>query len=92
MARRTGGPPPVFREIIEDGDYQTNLKKRAIAGILAPAVETKMWDHYFGKPAETVDLNIHEDLSAKSPQELMVLLESLKSELGELQQLKDSIH
>lgn len=92
MARKTGTAPPIFRDILEGQPYKDRLKMRAEAGILPPAVEVRMWEHVYGKPAETIDLNVHEDLASKSPEELMALVETIQNELKQLSELSASIH
>jgi len=45
--------------ILLDDDYLTTLKRRAVAGILAPAMEMMLWHYVFGKPQETVNVNVN---------------------------------
>lgn len=63
----------IVRDIIEDPDYLRNLKRRALAGVLAPAVEMMLWHYLIGKPSETVNVNVNykgEDLTKLSDEQL----------------------
>ena len=92
MARRTGTVPPLFKEIIESEAYQETLKRRAEAGILPPNQEIKMWEYYFGKPAEEIDLYLHQDFQSKSTDELLQVADRLQQELIQLRELSSTIH
>jgi hypothetical protein len=41
-------------EILEDEDYKENLKRRAVNGVLSPAIEQMLWYYLFGKPLEKI--------------------------------------
>ena len=45
------------RSILEDEAYRKNVKKRAIAGDLG-ALEVTLYHYAYGKPKETVDMNL----------------------------------
>ena len=55
-------------ELVDEPEYRANLKKRLIAGKLAPAVECMLWLYAKGKPKETVELV--DDPSRMSDEEL----------------------
>lgn len=58
-------------QILEDPNYQHNLLRRAVAGVLSPAVECMLWYYVFGKPAENINLNTERaDLSKLTGSEL----------------------
>jgi hypothetical protein len=42
--------------IVDDPDYQARLRKRALSGQLAPALEAMLWHYAKGKPAEHVEV------------------------------------
>lgn len=72
--------------IIDDEQYRSMLLLRARAGDLPPAMETMLWHYRFGKPAEHVILDLGDDLSDKTTEELDAELDSLKAELAALPQ------
>lgn len=43
--------------VLADEDYRENLKKRARAGDLAPAVECMLWHYAHGRPKEQVEVS-----------------------------------
>jgi hypothetical protein len=46
------------RRLVLDPEYQQKLKQRLLKGTLTPAVEVLLWHYAFGKPKDTVDLNV----------------------------------
>lgn len=46
------------QDLLLGEEYQANLKKRLIAGTLAPAVENTLWHYGFGKPKDSVDVSL----------------------------------
>jgi len=50
----------VVRRIIEDPEYRRNLKRRALAGILPPAMETMLWHYLYGKPQDVVKVEVED--------------------------------
>jgi hypothetical protein len=48
----------MFAHIIADPRYLESVSRRALAGKLAPAVEVRILDYVFGKPAETINATI----------------------------------
>lgn len=48
----------IVSKIIYNPDYLRQLKRRALAGVLAPAVEMMLWHYLFGKPRDIVDVNV----------------------------------
>lgn len=64
---RAGRPPGVPNKatleakeacsgLVDDPAYRKRLRRRLLAGKLAPAVETMLWHYAKGKPKETVGL------------------------------------
>jgi hypothetical protein len=61
--RTKGTPNKVTREakefcasVIDDAAYQAALRRRALTGKLAPAIECMLWYYAKGKPTESLDL------------------------------------
>lgn len=54
----------VCAAIVEDPAYRKKLRARALAGDLAPAVETMLWYYRYGKPKETVALLTEDPFAA----------------------------
>jgi hypothetical protein len=48
----------LFGHIIADPRYLESVSRRALSGKLAPAVEVRILDYVFGRPAETINANI----------------------------------
>lgn len=72
------------RKILDDEEYRTNLRRRAVAGVLAPAVEMMLWHYVYGKPQETVNVNVNhkgEDLTRISDEELTERLRELAEQM-----------
>ena len=46
------------RKIINSPEYLENLMVRAKAGNLAPGMEVMLWYYSYGKPLNTIDLNV----------------------------------
>lgn len=51
----------LVRKILESEDYLRNLRRRAIAGVLPPAVEQMLWHYLYGKPADTIKVNVSDE-------------------------------
>lgn len=51
----------IVSKILNDETYLLNLKKRALLGVLAPAMEMMLWHYMYGKPQDTVNVNISDD-------------------------------
>lgn len=85
-SRTQGAAKNIATEIIDDPQYRQMLLLRARAGDLPPAMETMLWHYRFGKPAEHVILDLGDDLSDRTPDELNAELDSLKAELAALPQ------
>ncbi len=49
-------PRAFCASIVDDPDYQARLRKRALSGQLAPALEAMLWHDAKGKPAEHVEV------------------------------------
>ena len=49
----------IANNILFDKEYLTMLKYRACSGVLAPAMEMMLWYYVFGKPQETVNVNVN---------------------------------
>jgi hypothetical protein len=50
-------------ELVDDLRYRAALKKRLIAGKLAPALETMLWYYAKGKPKERIEFGAHKSLA-----------------------------
>lgn len=60
-----------FSEIVNDPEYRKSFRARAIAGELPPAMEVLAHHYVFGKPKETIDMNVQvDDYSQLPPEEL----------------------
>jgi hypothetical protein len=71
-----------LRLFFSGGEYRASVKKRIIAGS-APTIELYFLQLLYGKPKETVDLNVtqSEDLSSLSTDELLTRLETMRQQL-----------
>lgn len=100
--RRRGRPPGrvndatlrvrnFCRAVCEDPLYQRDIIDRARTGRLG-SMEAVIWAYGYGRPRETVDLNVgrqeQEDLSSLSAEELLGRLHALKMRLEEAQELE----
>jgi hypothetical protein len=92
MARKSGSPPAFMKETAQSLEYQKNFQARAEAGILPPNLEIRMWEYCFGKPAEEIDLFLHQDFQSKSTEELLQVAASLQQELVQLRELSNTVH
>lgn len=64
--------------LLNSEEYRDNLKMRLENGLLAPALERRLWDYRFGKPEERIKLQFEgEALENKSPSELVSYIEEL---------------
>ena len=43
-------------ELVDDPAYRVKLKKRLLAGLLPPALETMLWHYAKGKPKEQAEI------------------------------------
>ena len=48
------------RRLVLEPEYQQKLRHRLLKGTLPPAVESLLWHYAFGKPKDTLDLNVEE--------------------------------
>lgn len=74
----------VIAEILDDPEYLRQLKRRALGGVLAPAVEIMLWHYMYGKPAENVNVDVtykKEDLSKLSDSELAARAKVLSEQI-----------
>lgn len=46
------------RALVEDPEYRENLRSRLVAGELPPPVECMLWHYAYGKPKETVAVEV----------------------------------
>ena len=46
------------QRLVLDPEYQQKLKQRLLNGTLQPAVEALLWHYSFGKPKDTLDVNV----------------------------------
>jgi hypothetical protein len=72
-------------EIIGDKRYRDNLKVRAIAGILPPAVEKMLWEYRFGKPVDKLDVNLSSNELRQMDESQLVA--EFENEIAELKSL-----
>lgn len=79
------------REILESDDYKASLNRRIKSDTLPPGVETMLWHYAFGKPAETLNVNMNEDLSKLSMDELLERARSLGEKIEEIKAVEDAI-
>lgn len=49
------------RDIVTDSKYLKKLRTRALRGQLKPAVEALLWYYAFGKPTETLDIDVRDN-------------------------------
>lgn len=47
--------------IVSSPEYLKNLRKRANAGIIAPAIEVMLWYYAYGKPVERSEIFVTDD-------------------------------
>ncbi len=76
----------MISKILDDPEYLVNLKRRAKAGVLAPAVEIMLWHYYYGKPQENVNVNVKtdgEDLSKLTDKQLAERMQRAADVLGQ---------
>jgi len=67
------------KDLLDDPAYIAQLKDRLENGTLSAQLEKSLWDRRFGKPAETIQLELsQESLEDKSPEQLAAYLEELK--------------
>lgn len=45
------------RRLVEDPEYQKNLKTRLLDGSAGPGVESMLWHYAYGKPKERVEVS-----------------------------------
>lgn len=82
------------RGLLEDTQYRAALKTSLLNRSIAPAVETMLWHYAYGKPADTVNLNVNsqgEDLSSLSTEELCTRAEELREALREASEAERAI-
>ena len=77
------------RRLLNDPEYQGQLRERLIKGTLPPAVETMLWAYGYGKPKETLEVSVAREpiwilppLPAKVEPELVKLEEPPKLPLA----------
>lgn len=92
MARKNGAVPKFAEDIVDDPEYLQGLKKRANLGILSPALEIKLLEYRWGKPAEEINVNLVSSYSDKSTEELLAIAAALQDELRQLREESSSIH
>lgn len=67
--------------IIESESYRRSLVARAAAGTLPPGIESMLWHYAYGKPTETIEMKVREDLSGLSDQQLAQRAEQIAAAL-----------
>lgn len=79
------------RELLESEDYKASLTRRIKTDSLPAAVETMLWYYAYGKPLESINLNVKEDLSSLGVDELLRRAKSLSDQLEEAAALEAAI-
>ena len=71
--------------ILDDPTCRTPLTVRARAGTLAPAVEAMLWHYAFGKPEESLDVNVGPagDLRELRTEDCLHRVDGLRSRCGD---------
>jgi hypothetical protein len=68
------------KELLEDETYRANLKQRLQYGAVPAAVEVRLWDYLYGKPADKLEIkDDRAKLEGLSNEELVTYLEDLKN-------------
>jgi hypothetical protein len=81
-----------LQQFFSGPEYRESVKKRILAGS-APTVEIYLLQMLYGKPREVIDLHVEvqEDLSLLSIEELAQRATDLLSQLEEARQLEEAI-
>lgn len=82
----------IAENILFDDAYLSNLKRRACAGVLNSGMEQMLWAYVFGKPQETVNVNVNnrtQELKNMSDEELAVRASKLSSKIVERSPVPD---
>jgi hypothetical protein len=81
------------KEILESPSYRASLKDRADRGKLSPHIEMMLWAYAYGKPIETIDVNVreHEDLKNLSIDELIARANLLGAQLEEARKIASTV-
>lgn len=79
------------RGLLSSNTYRDSLKERLEKGTLPPAIEAMLWGYAFGKPQESVDITVREDLSALTTEQLAERAEQALQTLREAKALEDAI-
>jgi hypothetical protein len=83
------------RKLVQSSEYRQKLEARLLRGDLPPALEAMIWHYAFGKPAETINLNVQEgqeDLSGLSTEELLERSKKLQEALEEATAVENAIN
>lgn len=86
MTRRNTSVAVPFEDLRDDPDYNEGVRKRARLGILPPQLEKNLWDRWWGKPPDEVNVNIVASFASKSTDELLSIADNLRNELRQLQE------
>lgn len=79
------------KTILTSDTYRNQLKEKAEKGNLHPSIEAMLWHYAFGKPAEEVNVNVSEDLSQLSTEQLGERVQVAMQALREKKQLEEAI-
>lgn len=79
------------RRILQSAAYRQTLEKRAIDGTLPAAVETMLWHYAYGKPPETINVSVQEDLSQLTTEQLRTRTEAALSALREAEAIENAL-
>jgi hypothetical protein len=61
--------------VVDDPVYQANIRRRALAGELAPGIETMLWYYAKGKPVDRQEVGKPGEFSHLSNEELKAILQ-----------------
>lgn len=53
------------RSIVDDAAYRERLRARMLSGEANPAIEQLVWHYAYGKPTESLDVNVKFSLAEK---------------------------
>lgn len=79
------------RGLLTSQTYRDKLKERVENGSIPAPLEMMLWGYAFGKPQESVDITVREDLSTLSTAQLAERAEQALQILREAKDLEDAI-
>lgn len=66
------------KELLSSPEYRLSLAVRLQGGTLHPSIESKLWDHAYGKPKERIEIENKVDSSTLSIEEILERSERVK--------------